>query len=331
MGIKFDVEYEDPLASKKHRKKLLDELDELEMDEGAFSISSTMPKKEKVEIKNEELNEKSDIDEWLDTIDNFKLDPIKRKGKVHAEDIFGISGGKKKKHKKKKKGDDLTDYNSEFETEMRLIKDLMEDQTKFTDSLQKKYDAMESTKSSARGIGKFTTDLIESINTSRSLSLQMVKEISSLKKTIADLSLKERKEFGSKASGNEEDIGLMSSSMLKQMISESAKDIVGDEVDIQESSMDDVYSDIVNSLGDDAGNDEIDKYLEYESRDITIYACVDKNSNGENITDAYFIAKDKDGDEIYDYPLPAMTTLKINRSTEVATDTYSRKYPIIWV
>ena len=72
--------------------------------------------------------------------------------------------------------------------------------------------------------------------------------------------------------------------------------------------------------------EEIDKYLKYENRNVSIYACINK----ENTEDYDFIAKDEDGEIIDDYPLPIKTRLSINNSTNIATDTYGKKYNIIW-
>lgn len=320
------LDCDDSFLKKKRHEKMLSELDELDMEDGLVGISDARPKKEKKKQKQEEREKEEEQQEndWLETVANFKVQPIRRKHRKPV-DIFEFGEGKKKKKKKKKDGE-LTDYNKEFESEMSLIKSLMQDQSKFTDSLQRKYDAMENTKSSARGVGKFTTDLIESINTSRNITLQMIKEQANLKKTIADLSMKEKKEFGSNT-GNEEDIGLLSSSMLKQMINESAQSNSNSDFGISDAEMDDVFDSISEQVGHTDDDDEIDKYLKYESSNVTIFACISDKDDEES----YFIAKDENGNIIDDYPLPEMTKLSINRSTEVATDIYSRKYPIIWV
>ena len=44
----------------------------------------------------------------------------------------------------------------------------------------------------------------------------------------------------------------------------------------------------------------------------------------------YYLAKDENGDVISDYPLPSRTSISVNRSTNIATDVYGQKYPIIW-
>ena len=316
-NVIFDCTEE--LKSKKRRKKVLEDLDSINFDD--MPISSKRPKKEKKEEpENTELTE--DENNWLSTISGFRAEPIKKK-KKKPSDIFDIGNTKKKRKKKKKDG--VTDYNKEFEHEARLYDNLMKDQAKFTDSLQSRYNALEATKSSARGVGKFTTDLIDSINNARSLTLQIAKEKTNLKKSIADLTIKERKEFGN-GGQDSKDIGLLGSSMLQKLISESAGERSGGDSGIVDADMDDMFDDISDEVGRTDEDDEIDTYLRYESSDVKIYVCI--NENDED--DKYFIAKDKYNNTINDYVLPDMTELKINRNTNIATDTYSRKYPIIW-
>lgn len=317
----------DDFILKKRQEQLLSDLDELDTDEPAVMISDFKPKKEKKKMSEEErIEEETSQDDWLATVANFRVEPVKRKQRKPVDIFNHYDKGKKKKHKKHNK-DGLTDYNKEFEHETSLIKDLMVEQARFTDSLQKKYDIMENTKSSARGIGKFTTDLIDSINSARQLSLQLIKEQAGIKKTIADLTMKEKKEFGSKVSEEGEDIGLMSSSMLKKMISESSSNKQENDIGVSEAdNLDELFDSINADIGESEDDEEINKYLQYEKSDVTVYACI----NEENDT-RYFIAKDKDGNVIDDYPLPEMTDLNLNRSTNIANDIYSRKYPIIWL
>jgi hypothetical protein len=324
MAIILDA---DEFILKTRKNKLVNELDELDLDEPVVLISNNRPKKEKKKEKKlqQEDETEEDVNDWLSTVANFKSEPIRKKRSPSNVFNYYTDSKKHKKKKDKKKGE-LTDYTKEFDLESRLIKDLMADQSKFVDSLQKKYDIMENTKSSARGVGKFTTDLIESINTGRKLSLDLIKEQAGLKKTIADLTMKEKKEFGSTEIGDD-NLSLYSSSLLKKMISESHangsdNDIgISDDIDTNE-----LYEGIHNIVGENDDDAEIEKYLKYESSKVTIWACINETS-GVN----YFVAKDEKGNVVDDYPLPEMTELTINRSTEIATDIYSRKYPIIWI
>ena len=127
-------------------------------------------------------------------------DKVRGKRKFKGDSFDDLLRRKKKK-KKKKKGE-MIDYNKEFEIEAALYKNLLQEQNRFTDSLQKEYDRLKSAKSTARGISKTMTDLIENITQARSLSLQIVDKTVGLKKTTADLMMKQRKEFGASLENN---------------------------------------------------------------------------------------------------------------------------------
>lgn len=326
--IIFDISFAENKKSKKRGKKILDELKELEQIEESksfVSISSYMSKRDKKE-KEKKDKEKEIQDDWLNIIDSFEDEPIQsRKSAKGIFEPYYAENGKKKKKKKKKEGE-LTDYNKEFETDAKLIRNLLVEQTKFTDALQRRYNTMAETKSSARGVGKFTTDLIAAVNQARTLSMQLVEKQVNLKKTIADLTMKEKKEFGQNDAAGE-DMGLYSSRFLKEMINERGmiNSMDGYDVPTDDSDISDLFDAVTESIGDDTNSEETDKYLEYERSNVTIYACVNDND------DAYFEARDEDGNVISDYPLPDMTKLNINRSTNVASDKYSTKYPIIYV
>lgn len=275
--------------------------------------------------KNDSFN---DVDDWYETIAKIK---VNKKGWKHIDD-----GSGKKKKKKKKKGE-LTDYNEEFETELRLLRNLLMDQNRFTESLQAKYNTMESQKGTARGVTKFTTDLIESITQARSLSMQLVDKTISAKKTIADLTMKEKEKFAKKGEGGD-DMAAYASQYLKKMIAErgAINEFSKGEVSIQDyddQNVEDLFTDIDNSIvgntdpnSPDYRSPETDKYLKYEQSNVKIYAYI----NEDDISDYDFVAEDENGDIVEDYPLPLKTKLSVNRSTMIATDVYGEKYKIVW-
>ena len=55
-----------------------------------------------------------------------------------------------------------------------------------------------------------------------------------------------------------------------------------------------------------------------------------KMFNNQDIENYEFRVEDSEGNEIDDYPMPNHTKISVNRSTNVATDTFGIKYPIIW-
>ena len=218
---------------------------------------------------------------------------------------------------------------------MMMLRNLQLEQDKFVDSLQKKYDQMENTKSTARGVGKYTTDLINTITSARATSLQIVDKIISTKKTIADLDFKERKEFGSNNNSEQANLTNYASTYLKQMMTVCRNNIVDqsqnysvDEIDSDDTE--DLFSSIDESLGETDRSDEVDKYLKYENDNIEVKVIWYDSVSDDDITKKYdFIAEDPNGNVIDDYPLPEKTKMSINRSTGMATDLYGTKYKLI--
>lgn len=323
----------------KRKTNLLDELDEL--DSLDVSLPSTLfektkekkNKKEKkgIEIEPNELVMDSD---WLDTLSSFKA-PKTNKARKKIFSAFGDD--KKKKKKKRKKGEPIS-YKKDFEPEMALLRNLQKDQSQFVDSLQKKYNQLENTKSTARGVGKYTTDLINSITTARSVSMQLVDKIISTKKTVADLDFKERKEFGSGSNSEQQNLTNYASTYLKQVMTAGRNNIVNqssnsyDPSDDNDDDLDNLFDSIDESLGETDRSDDVEKYLKYENDNVEIIVMYRDDADDDDIENKYdFIAKDQNGKVIDDYPLPEKTKLSINRATGTATDKYGSKYKMEFI
>ena len=192
---------------------------------------------------------------------------------------------------------------------------------------------MENSKSTARGVGKFTTDLIETLNHSRELSRHLVTDIIATKKTIAELDFKERKEFGSKSSAQKDD-AVFASNFLKQMLGTRRTDAMDSSaLDVEDiNNADDMFDSISESLGDTGRSEDVEKYLQYENDNPIVKVIYhEDNADSEDLDDVYdFVAYTEDGKKIPDYPLPMKTSLQINRSTGIAIDKYGYKYPVIF-
>lgn len=332
-----DIDDLNPENKKKinRHKDLMDQLKDIEentdysiLPDGSF-LPSSLLKENKDGKSIKPKKEKSEVDEFLDDSDWFNaiMDMKVRKPKNHkSKDIFEEVGLKKKKKKKKDKGQ-LTDYNKEFETEINLYRNLLQDQNRFTESLQREYDARKSTKSSARGIDKTMNELIENITSARSLAMQLVEKNVAVKKTISELTLKERKEFGT---GNSDDDNKsdFAAKYLNQIMNERNRVVnpTGTSDVSEYSSEEDLFETLSESLGDTNRPEDVDKYLKYEHKNITIYVSIDST----NTDDYFYLARDDEENIIEDYPLPMHTSLSINRSTNIATDSYGKKYPIEW-
>lgn len=320
--------------SKSKKTSLLDEFDDLQLEEPAVSFNQFRPSEIKKEKETEEITTSDDepSDDWMEILSQWKTPKVKASGSsknYRGSDVYdflhGGSGKKKKKKKKEKEGP--KDYYDDFAPEINLMQNMLEDATRFTDSLQKRYYALEATKSSARGVGKFTTDLISSINQSRSVSSQLLNNITGLKKSIADLNMKEKKEAKAANLGDEEDLTNFSSSFLRKLIQQDRSDaaMYGDDTPVS-GDEDDIYDNISEMLAGNERSDEVDKYLKYENRNVELVAYVNQDTNEYEIR---AIAGDT-GEELYDYPIPEIKHLDINASTETATDEYHSKYKIIW-
>lgn len=316
--IDFDTKV--PLKRKKNILLSLDKFDEPPMMISEI-VKTAEKKKEEKPKKKKEKTFLVDNSEWDSLLDDFPTPTTKKAPK----DLF--DSGKKKK-KKKKKGD-IVDHKKDFESELVLLKSLQIDQDKFVNSLQKKYDIMEGTKSTARGVGKFTTDLIQSITSARSLSRQLVTDIINTKKTMADLDFKERKEFGKESNTESLDAAAYAANFLKEAISKGRTSWDAGDMSIDTGdSMDDFFDDIADSLGDTGRSSETDVYLKYENDNPVIKVLIHSEYDGSSDWDERydFVAFSDSGKVIPDYPLPKKTALNINNSTGKCRDAYGNIY-----
>lgn len=316
---------------------MLTELDAFE-EEPVFLLSNKVKEQDERRAREEaeldrspkyglfENNPESDM-EWLDSIARMPKLNLKKKFKGSYFDESSEGNGKKKRKKGKKK-DGTTDFQKEFSPEMATLKHLLLDQNEFVNSLQSSYNAMNQQKSSVRGIGKYQSDLIANITSARKTSADLVKMIIDIKKNIADLSMKERKELGLlvDADGNISD---QASAFLKQLISGDRKALMGSgEVQVEDVDEDDFGSLLDESLENDDDYEErpeeVRKYLQYEGQGVSVKVILHSDGTQE------FIAVDKDDNVIPDYPVPDNDTkLNINLSTKKAKDEYGVAYEII--
>jgi len=159
--------------------------------------------------------------------------------------------------------------------------------------------------------------------------MQLVDKQVNIKKQIAELSMKQKKELGGGLDG--EDLSNFGATYLKNLLNNRAvlyENGTGTP-EVTEYSEDEMFDNISNLLDNDESvkrDEETELYLKYENRNVTVYVYIE-NDDVENYR---YIAKDENGDVIPDYPLPTRTTISVNRSTNIATDVYGQKYPIIW-
>ena len=323
-------------------KSILDELDSIDdnfvlpsQKLSDINQAKSEKKKEKEEKKKKSFVDDDNIsdilggntDDWIESVSEFTTPKIKKTSKPTFKG-FGLDGKKKKKKKKNKEN---ASHKKEFEMELALLKDMQNEHSKFVDSLMKKYNQMEETKSTARGIGKFTTDLITAITSARTASLQITKEIVAVKKAVADLDFRDKKEFGSGKDSEQQNLTNYASTYLKQVMDVGRNNVVGqqsgyDSFDDVEDD-DDLLSSIQDSLGDDDRDEATKKFLQYENDNIDVQVIYHDSAPDDDLDKKYdFIAYNKDGDVVEDYPMPEKTKLNINRSTMMCSDIYGNKY-----
>ncbi len=320
------------------RKNILSQLDD--MDESVILTSSIKVKDPDTKPKKPKTNSEpmTDTDEWMNELMSFST-PKPKKNKSKKFKGFNLDGDDidasvaKKKRGKKKEGE-LKDYNKEFAPELSLLNSLFAQQSKFTDALQKKYDSIENSKSTARGVGKFTTDLIVAINSARSTTLQIVDKTISTKEKIANLTVKERKEFGNKNSSEGQNNAAFASTYLKQIMQAGrntmmssagylAPENVSNEPAYEDIDGEDLFGDIELSLGDNNRDESVTKFLKYDQEDIEV--CVERYDDGNWA----YVAIRPNGDRVDDYPMPALCKMTFNTSVGKAISEYGQKYRII--
>lgn len=203
-------------AEKKRQKQ-----EEEHLEEADSSEETPMTKKEKRQAK---------IDAWKEVIIGLTGDDLdyvapkksKKKYRKWIDDEMENSVLSVEKPKKKKK----RNYRKEFEPEINMLKNIVAEQNKFTVDLQKRYQhaAGPNTRDSMP-LNKTLVELASVINASRSNSLGLLREIGNIKKTIADLYMKQFKlDQDSKGEGfDSQDLGLMGSSIASSLFGDNSQ------------------------------------------------------------------------------------------------------------
>ena len=318
--------------SNKNKKDLLDEIRFMEDENPTNLYNNFLPSyllKEKEEKEQKKEKDDTGIDDWLQQIEILTCKPSKKASKKGLDDLFESAGIKKKKKKKNNKDKNgLINYKEVFAPEQALYKNLLSDQSKFVNDLQRNYDQINSYKSTNRGVTKQMTDLIENITDARSLQMQLIDKSANIKKLIADLDIKQKKEFGGGEIGD--NMSDFASHYLKQMMSERQNFANVSESEISDLDSDEAMEELISNIGDIDIENDGDKFLAYENRKVKIYVYIPTLPNGDLDVDHYeFIAKDENGIILDDYPLPIHTRITVNSSTGIAVDSYGEKYNII--
>lgn len=342
------VEESEPLilskiGKKKDKKNKKDKKKGLEME--YLSLGEVVNTKEESDEDDELLDGVGDGDDKLLDIDALLNDDDEQ-----IED--GIIDEQRKSYGKLKNQENP--YKKEFAEELTLLYNLLHEIDKFGKDLEKKYKQIENSK--VRGASKYVNDLIISILTSKTSKLSVLKEISSIKKIVNDLKIKEdgKKSGQSEGASAQQIATTYLQNILKMGRSNFTRQLAGagsaggigevdmDDVDdlvsdiesssdsYNESAMDAIQRKIEERLeleGNPMRSDAGSRMIEYENRGVKIIVrkCTDTGEWD-------FIAVDRDNQKIPGYPVPDKTMVgkvKFSQDDRYATDSMGRTYKVM--
>lgn len=262
------------------------------------------------------------------------------------EDNEDIIEEQKKGYTKLKKQNN--EYKKEFAEELTLLYSLLDETNKFSKEVEKKYKSIESQK--VRGVSKYTNDLAQIVLNAKQNKLSILKEITSVKKTVADLTNKAESKTNKIDNMDTRSPEIAASAYFKNILMHGRSDFIKrmtteDEIPITNDNI----NDTINNDDDDSYNDDDmyyeafenrlsndnsgyrsdagNKYIEYEHRGVVVYVkkCVD---TGE----WEFIAIDKYNEVVDDYPIPTKRNagrMRFSDDGTYVTDEHGRMYKVI--
>lgn len=285
------------------------------------------------------LPEFDESDDFYQAIDNWD------NGDYIEEPLDKYSRKGKRSYDKYKEDENI--YKKEFAEELAMLYDLLDEANKFNKKLTKKYDLMDGNK--AKGASKYSVDLIESVLSSTTNRLQIIKEINALKKNIQELKIKADGKYAKM--GGDGSLEDDANSFFQNIMGVGRNNFVSalngdpdfhfsnpeysDDEDIEyanslpdaQEAMHDVINERLEKEGMNNRSVEAEKYIIYENLkpELRILRSVVDNT-------WEVIAVDKDGQRIIDYPVPSKKDLgrtKFSADGNWATDAYGRSYKVI--
>ena len=284
------------------------------------------------------IPEFTDEDNFYQAIDNWD------NGDYIEEPLDKYSKRGKQSYNKYKEDENI--YKKEFAEELAMLYDLLDEANKFNKKLTKKYDSIEGNK--AKGTSKYLNDLIESVLSSTTNRLQIIKEINSLKKNIQELKIKADGKYAKMGGdGSLEDdansffqniMGVGRNNFVSALNGEpdihfSNPDYSNDDDIEYANSLPDAQNalhDMINERLENEGSSrssEADLYIIYENLKPEIKILRNTMDNSWEV-----IAVDKDCQRIVNYPVPERKSLgkcKFSADGLWMTDAYGRSYKVI--
>ena len=296
-------------------------------------------KKEKKKKKKSKFMDDRTLDMLMDTYDvsedsdsqltDEDLYLLKKKPKAgKKKDLFDAKAAKKNRKK---------NLEAKFNPELANLRKILRDADSVAADVKEIFDNLKGTKT--RYASKGLTDLIAVLNTANSNRASIVREISNIKKSIVDLSLKQEKANPKKEEKNV-DAEEFGNNIFQSLLSNNRKEIIRDAQDYyheenksphDEDSFDyDPFDDISTRLEnaeDKYRSKEGDAYIKYEKLQPSDVVFYHDDDNWE------IDAVDRDGNVMPDdYPRLDGDTMRLNFDLEqcVAIDNNTgRKIKII--
>jgi hypothetical protein len=193
-------------------------------------LENKIAKDEENEFKmTKKQKRQAEMDNWKEIIIGLTGDDLdyvedkktKKKYRKWIDDDVDANAALAPKPKKVKK----RNYHKEFEPELNMLKNIVADQNKFTVDLQKRFqNAAGPATKDGMPLNKTLVDLAAAVNASRANSLGMLREIGGIKKTVAELYMKQKKldsDLGTISSAiGTGDVGLMGSSIASSLFAD---------------------------------------------------------------------------------------------------------------
>lgn len=213
------------------------------------------------------------------------------------------------------------DANKFFSSELSSLRTIASDQTKITKLFEKRL--MESlTEKGKHGLTEEDVEAMQALTAARSSLASINKEQVAIKKSIADIKIKQNNITGrdgqteARKSAAPMDIGR---SILDNIFNASTP------VNNTPMQMNYQSTDInsAEKILDNSATIQVDNRLSYESSSPTTYVVL-----GDTNDDAEYATYSASGEIIEDYPNPVSNIVTIDRDAGIAVDEYLVQYPI---
>lgn len=217
--------------------------------------------------------------------------------------------------------------NKIFTADVAALKTMAADQAKLIKVFERK--AMESYNDKGKfGLNEDDIAAMQALTSARSTLMAIQEKQINVKKTIAELKIKQQQAAGAIAPGAQAgpaaktDVYSVGRSMLDDIfkvpsMTQDSAPVVAD--NYPTVSLDQAAS-VLNNIIDEGS---VASTTAYESEEPTTYVVI-----GDDESDREFVTVNKDGDVLDEYPIPSARITELDMSTKTATDEYMVSYPV---